>query len=83
MRTLEVDKTPLSSEAEKLLEAIRGSKAEWLTRAMIAQHLGKRRLNPMEIALLEMLNGLGMIEIAIRDDPRPVGYRYEYRVKDS
>jgi hypothetical protein len=73
----------LSEQAKKLLTAIESSESEWLTRNKIAQRLGKRRLNPYEVALLGVLKEQGLIEVEKRDDPTPIGYRYEYRVKNE
>ncbi len=71
----------LPPQATKLLELLRARRGDWLSRSQIADVLNKRRLNPAETALLEMLAVQGLIEVQRATDETPIGYHWEYRAK--
>lgn len=71
----------LAQLGEKLLNALRESPDEFVGRAEIARRIGKRQLNARDVAALDFLVELGRVEKMRVDDPRPVGYRMEYRAK--
>lgn len=52
---------------------------EWLNRSMLAWSLGKQRLTPYDIALLELLESKGYIES--RQLPAALGQMWVYRAK--
>lgn len=69
--------TPLGNLLRGVLQAEAG---KWLTRAYIAKQLGRKRLTPYDIAILEYMVTVGMIEA--RQAARGVaGKRWEYRSK--
>ncbi len=69
----------LTEQAHKLLEILRTTGAEWKNRKDIARAIGKRRLTPYDIALLELLQEKGMVEIQSRNNGTPIGYEWVYR----
>lgn len=69
----------LPPQAVKLLQILKAHRGVWLTRSDVAGALNKRRLNPGETALLDMLAALGEIEVQRVNDQTPMGYHWEYR----
>lgn len=74
---------PITDQAQKLLEALQTSPDQWLTRKAIAEKLGKRRLTPYDIELLQRLCDEQLAEIGKRPNPTPIGYEYAYRALDN
>lgn len=70
---------PITDQALKILEALQSKSGEWLKRKEIALLLGKRRLTPYDIELLQRLCDEGLAEIGKRPNPTPIGYEYAYR----
>jgi hypothetical protein len=81
MRILEPDYNapPLTDQALKLLEALQRKSGKWMKRKEIALALGKRRLTPYDIELLQRLCDEGLAEIGKRPNPTPIGFEYAYR----
>lgn len=71
----------LPPQAEKLLTVLKARRGVWLSRSDIADVMQKKRLNPGETALLDMLAALGQIEVQRINDATPMGYHWEYRSK--
>lgn len=70
--------TPLGNVLRGVLQAESG---KWLTRAQIAEKLGRSRLTPYDIAILEYMANVGIIEA--REAARGVaGKRWEYRATE-
>jgi hypothetical protein len=78
-------RTPTSSrlteQAQKLLEILRNDRVQWMNRKEIARAIGKRRLTPYDIALLELLQDRGLVEIQSRPNGTPIGYEWVYHAK--
>ncbi len=72
----------LDQKTDLLLSVLRESPGEWLTRSDIARALDKRKLSPYDIAMLEILQDKGLIEIQHRDNRTPIGYEFVYRTTD-
>ncbi len=74
-------KTPMGQHAQKILQALRDLGPDWHSRAVIAAHLNKRRLNPAEVAVLNMLVESGRVEAErhIIDGPMPMIWEYRIR----
>lgn len=68
----------LTEHAHKLLEILRGTDITWMNRKDIARAIGKRRLTPYDIALLELLQDKGLVEIESRANGTPIGYEWVY-----
>ncbi len=68
-------------QAERLMEVLKSRRGVWLSRSDIAEQLNKKRLNPGETALLDMLAALGEIEVQRVNDATPMGYHWEYKAK--
>ncbi|MBZ0301750.1 MAG: hypothetical protein K8J31_18530 [Anaerolineae bacterium] len=81
MKTLQPDYNapPITDQALKILEVLQNKPGQWLKRKEIALDLGKRRLTPYDIELLQRLCDEGMAEIGKRPNPTPIGYEYAYR----
>ena len=71
----------LAELGEKLLNALKQSPDEFIGRAELARRVGKRQLNARDVAALDFLVEIRRAEKLRVDDPRPVGYRMEYRAK--
>ena len=69
----------LSQLANRLLEALKQTPDKFVGRSELAQRIGKRQLNARDIAALDFLVEMGRVEKLRVDDPRPIGYRFEYR----
>jgi hypothetical protein len=61
------------------MNILRSADGEWVTRSDIARALEKRKLSPYDIAMLEILQEKGLIEIQHRDNRTPIGYECVYR----
>lgn len=71
----------LTEQAQKLLEILQKTGAEWMNRKDIAKAIGKRRLTPYDIALLELLQDKGLVEIQSRPNGTPIGYEWVYHAR--
>lgn len=71
----------LTEHAETLLEIIRRSGGEIVTRSDIAKALDKTRLNVWEVKLLDDLIGEGYIEGEKKPVKSPHGYEWTYKSK--
>lgn len=72
-----------SQLAELILQAIRTNNGEWVSRNDIASLIGRSRgLLPHDVELLNGMVESGEIEVT-RVPRGLVGYRFEYRVKES
>jgi hypothetical protein len=70
----------LSKQSEILLSVLSESPEDWLTRSDIARMLDKRKLSSYDIAMLEILQEKGLVEIQHRDNRTPIGYEFVYRI---
>jgi Fe2+ or Zn2+ uptake regulation protein len=71
----------LTEQAQKLLEILQAAKNPWMNRKDIAKAIGKRRLTPYDIALLELLQAQGLVEIQSRANGTPIGYEWVYHAQ--
>lgn len=74
-----VEEVSLTELADQLLAALNCTPGQLVGRSELAKRLNKSRLNVREIAALDMLAETGRAERVRVEDPRPIGYRYEYR----
>ena len=83
MKILEPDykSPPITEQALKILEVLQEKPGAWLKRKEIALALGKRRLTPYDIELLQRLCDEDLAEIGRRSNPTPIGYEYAYRAR--
>lgn len=72
----------LSKQSDVLLSVLKESAGEWLNRSDIARMLDKRKLSAYDIAMLEILQEKGLIEIQHRDNRTPIGYEFVYRATE-
>ncbi|GAB4517488.1 MAG: hypothetical protein OHK0046_24120 [Anaerolineae bacterium] len=72
----------LTAHAEKLLNGLDKHRNQWLTRLEIARVIGKKRLTPYDIALLELLAEQNVIKMAQEEGFSREGYRWVYGVFD-
>lgn len=68
----------LSVQSDRLLHVLRNAEDDWLTRSSIARKLRKRRLSAYDIAMLEILQEKGLVEIQHRENRTPIGYEFVY-----
>lgn len=71
----------LAEQAQRLLEILRETRTPWMNRKEIARAIGKRRLTPYDIALLELLQEQGLVEIQSRTNGTPIGYEWVYHAR--
>lgn len=71
--------TELPAQAERLLGVLKMTPGEWVDRGDIAAALGKSRLNPAEVAYLEMLAVQGRIEAREVPTSAPSQNKWVYR----
>ena len=58
----QMQETELTPHAKKLLQSLRQYDTLWLSRSEIADHIGKKRLTPYDIQLLESFTDMGLGE---------------------
>jgi hypothetical protein len=72
----------LGKQTDILINVLRESPGEWFSRSDIAKVLEKRKLSSYDIAMLEILQEKGLIEIQLRDNRTPIGFEFVYRVPE-
>ncbi len=72
----------ITAHGYKLLEGLERRRNQWLTRKEVALVIGKKRLTPYDIALLELLAEQGRIDIDQQEGYSRDGYRWIYGVFD-
>jgi hypothetical protein len=72
---------PLTSHAHVVLSILADAGSAWLNRKAIANLLGKKRLNPYNIATLNFLVQAGCVDIMQQSNHTPIGYEYIYRFR--
>jgi hypothetical protein len=72
----------LGKQTDILMNVLRESPGEWFSRSDIAKVLEKRKLSSYDIAMLEILQEKGLIEIQLRDNRTPIGFEFVYRVPE-
>lgn len=80
---MEKVKSRLNKQSEMLLGVLKEHPGEWLTRSEIARILDKRKLSSYDIAMLEILQEKGLIDIQHRDNRTPIGYEFVYRTTED
>lgn len=64
----------------RVLELIKEGEGKWISRADVSRLMGRSRVYPTDVAALEKLAALGLVEA--REAPRgAAGTRWEYRIK--
>ncbi len=71
--------TRLGKHTDVLLNVLKNAPGEWFTRSDIAKALEKKKLSSYDIAMLEVLELQGAIEIQHRENRTPIGYEFVYR----
>jgi hypothetical protein len=75
-------KTPLKDQSERVFQALKQCGPGWHSRDEIAKVLGKRRLNPAEVVLLNLLVENDRIEATRIEIEGPAALQWVYRVKE-
>jgi hypothetical protein len=73
----------ITDHAQKILSAIAQRRNQWLTRAQVAQAIGKRRLTPYDVTLLDFLTDSGHIQTKQEAGFSREGYRWVYGIFDK
>lgn len=71
----------VTPHAQRMLDAVRAQRGAWVTRQDIAAAIGKKRLTPWEIGLLQLFIDRGDIERQAFDTNAPSGKVWKYRAK--
>lgn len=72
-------KSTFGERADKLQAVIEQTPGVTVKRSEIARRLGKKQLNPSDVAALDYLAEAGRIEQVKVEDSTPIGYRFEYK----
>jgi hypothetical protein len=72
--------TRITEQAEKLRSAIEKQANRWLTRRQIASAIGKKRLTPYDIDLLDLLADHDLIQMQQEEGYSREGYRWVYGI---
>lgn len=73
----------LEKQTDILLNVLKDAPGKWFTRSAIARAMHKRRLSSYDIAMLEILQVQGLVEIQHRENRTPIGYEFVYRTTDQ
>lgn len=73
----------VTAHAQKLLDGFEERRNQWLTRRDIAKMIGKKRLTPYDIDLLDLLAERGLIRMEQEEGFSKEGYRWVYGVFDK
>lgn len=74
-----VPKPIITAHASKILNALKGTPGEWQTRRDIARAIGKNRLTPYDMDMLQRLCDVGFAKIARRRNETPIGWEWVYQ----
>jgi len=81
---LDVYLQKLTPHQRKILQLMYDANGEWLTRAMVAKRLEKRRLTPYDINCLTMLSNKGILEADTQPTTAPGSdFAYIYTMLDN
>jgi hypothetical protein len=75
------EKERLMERMNQVINVLRSRNGDWLSRSQLAQGLGRRQLNQLDITAITLLEERGQIEVERKPDPRPAGVVFRYRVK--
>ena len=81
---LMIQETPpgeLPRPAKRLLEGLQAAKGEWLSRSELAKAVGKDKIYPYDVQLLNDLIHAELIESRKRPREGFIPYEWEYRAK--
>lgn len=73
----------ITPHGEKILAIFAAQRNRWLTRGQIASGLGKRRLTPYDITLLEIFVDAGFIQSRREEGYSREGFRWVYGLFDD
>lgn len=76
-----MDNAPFGGRDRELLKALQSLGAGWHSRTAIAAKLGRKRLNPGDVVILDVLSASGKVEKQLGKGPRPNVAMWEYRLK--
>ena len=69
----------LSDQAQRFLQLINDHGGQWLSRSDIAQLAGKKRLNPYEIGVIDLLVERGLIQRRSEAMGGAIGFQWQYQ----
>lgn len=86
MQMVVIDRSNFPDGANKLLDALveldaRGDR--WVDRADMAKQLSKSTLNAGDMAYLDMLVAIGLMEHRQADSTTPTGWKWVYRLSGN
>jgi hypothetical protein len=73
--------TQITNRAAELLATLQANTEGWHSRAELAELMGKKRLNPHELDLLDQMGRDGLIRVSKQD--RGINRAIVYRAKES
>jgi hypothetical protein len=72
---------PLQGRTQDILAALKDMGPGWHSRADLAAHFSKNRLNPVEVAALDYLVAVGLIESELHPTSTQHINQWVYRIK--
>jgi hypothetical protein len=78
-----IQKAPerLTDHGKKILARLRSHAPNWMSRSQIAESIGKKRLTQYDVAVLELLTKMELIESNQKEGKGREGFNWEYRAK--
>lgn len=73
----------LTAHANRLLDGLEKHRNQWLTRSEVAAAIGKKRLTPYDIDMLDLLAEKGRIRVEQEEGFSREGFRWIYGVFDE
>jgi hypothetical protein len=71
----------IEDKEHEMMAAVKALGPGWHDRQDIADHMGKNRLNPAEVTVLDVLVMTGKLEKALQTGDQPHVNRWVYRIK--
>jgi hypothetical protein len=73
----------LEKRSSRLFDVMKESPDRWFNRSELAKAIDKRKLSAYDIAMLEILQARGLIQIEFRDNRTPIGFEFVYRLAEG
>lgn len=76
-----IQKSPerLTDHGKKILSRLRATAPNWMSRTQLAESIGKKRLTQYDVAVLELLTKMELIEANQKEGKGREGFNWEYR----
>lgn len=72
----------VTEQSQRFLDLLSRQPSKWFTRSELARLVGKRRLNPYDVAAIELLYEQGLVERQSQEKEGILNFKWVYRAKD-